>query len=78
MTCEELIGFLADYLDGDLPPAARRTFEEHLAECTACVEYLRTYRDTIRLGRAACEDAVAGEPPEALVRAVMQARKRRG
>lgn len=78
MSCEELIGFLADYLDGELPPATRRVFEAHLGECAACIEYLRTYRDTIRLGRAACEDDVADEAPEALVRAVLEARKRRG
>jgi len=77
MTCAELVDVLADYLDGELPPATRATFEEHLAACAACVEYPRTYRDTIRLGRAACEE-VAGDAPEDLVRVVLDARKRPG
>ena len=77
MTCRELIDFLADYLGNELPPDTRSAFEEHLAACPDCVEYLRTYRDTIRLGRAACEDEVAGEAPEELVRAVLEARRRR-
>jgi anti-sigma factor RsiW len=77
MTCEELTGFLADYLDGELPAATRSTFEAHLTVCAACVEYLRTYRDTIRLGRTACEDEAA-DAPETLVRAVLDARRERG
>jgi anti-sigma factor RsiW len=79
MTCQELVAFLMDYLDGDLPEATRLHFEEHLAECTDCVAYLATYREAVRLGKAACAEAEGTAPPEVpedLVQAVLSARRR--
>ena len=78
MTCRELVGFLADYLDGDLPAEVRRVFEAHLADCPECATYLRGYADAIRLARACAEtdDAVPAEVPERLVRAIVAARRR--
>lgn len=52
-TCRDVIDFLMDYLEGELAPARRRAFEEHLAECPSCVAYLATYRSTIELARGA-------------------------
>jgi anti-sigma factor RsiW len=78
MTCRELIEFLDDHLEGRLNPAARFAFDEHLANCRDCLEYLASYRETIRLGRAAFstpEERVAAMP-ESLVRAVLAARSR--
>lgn len=76
VTCEVLIGFLLDYLEGELPAARRRAFEEHLAECDSCVAYLASYRETIRLARAAWEPArrAAEEIPPELARAILAAR----
>ena len=78
MTCRELVEFLADYLDGDLPAEVRRVFEAHLAECPECATYLRGYADAIRLARACAEtdDAVPAEVPERLVQAIVAARRR--
>lgn len=77
MTCRELIGFLADYLDGELPDAVRADFERHLALCPECVVYLDGYRDAIRLSRDAF--APDGPPPddvpEALVEAILAAKR---
>lgn len=56
-TCREVIGFLDDYLGGELEPVRRRVFEEHLAECPSCVSYLATYRATIELARGSAETA---------------------
>jgi anti-sigma factor RsiW len=75
MTCQELAAFLMDYLDGALPPAQRTAFEEHLGECPDCVAYLATYRETIRLSRAAYGAAPAGIPDE-LVAAILASRGR--
>jgi anti-sigma factor RsiW len=76
MTCQEIVDFLMHYLDGELPTGQRTLFEEHLGECPACVDYLHTYEETIRLGKAAC----AAEPgckdvPEALIQAILAARQ---
>jgi anti-sigma factor RsiW len=78
MTCRELVEFLADYLDGDLPAEVRRVFETHLADCPECATYLRGYADAIRLARACAEtdDAVPAGVPERLVRAILAARRR--
>lgn len=81
MTCRELIGFLDRYLDGSIEPASREAFERHLATCTSCRDFLRTYRDTIVLTRHVCvhdDDPVPPEVPADLVRAVMHASTRRG
>ena len=78
MTCRELIDFLADYLDGQLPAAQRSAFESHLGECPHCANYLDSYRKTIALaGQAFADDApAAGAVPDELVRAVIEARKK--
>ena len=80
MSCREAIEFLMDYLDGTLAAAERARFEEHLAECPDCVAYLATYQATIRLGKAAFrdhDDAGAPRIPDALVHAILAARKAR-
>jgi anti-sigma factor RsiW len=79
MTCRECTDFLLEYLEGDLAPAERATFDDHLRVCADCVAYLRLYEQTIRLGKAVCKedhDAVDDEVPEDLVQAILAARTR--
>ena len=79
MTCRELSGFLDEYLAGNLAPEERAPFETHLAECPDCVTYLRSYADTIQLGKDACrdpDDPVPPAVPDALVQAIVAARGR--
>ena len=79
LSCREFIGFLDDYLDDTLEVEARARFEGHLGECPYCVDYLKTYRDTIRLARLACrEDGSLPPPadvPEDLVQAILKSRE---
>ena len=77
MTCQEILDFLMAYLDGELPGEQTVLFEEHLGACPACIDYLNTYQETIRLGRDACaeDDAPCKEVPEELVRAILAARR---
>ena len=77
MTCREFAEFLMQYLSGELSPAERYVFDEHLAGCPDCVAYLRTYKETIRLELAAFGDPASPVPdkvPEDLVRAILAAR----
>ncbi|MCI0370976.1 MAG: anti-sigma factor [candidate division NC10 bacterium] len=61
MSCKELVNLLADYLEGQMDPEAARDLDQHLADCPACLNFLKTYRATTRLIREiACEDI----PPE--------------
>lgn len=76
ITCRELIDFLDRYVDGELPAPMRAKFEEHLEVCEACVEYLHSYRETIRLaGEAWKDDELAIEDvPTQLIDAILAAR----
>ena len=65
ITCKELIDFLDDYVAGEVPPARRHEFERHLSVCPSCVEYVKSYRDTIQLARRAYPDP-AEIPPDLL------------
>lgn len=76
LTCEEVIGFLLEYLDHELEPEEERNFERHLAICPSCVAYLATYRESIRLARGAEASAPVPEPAPELVRAILAARGR--
>ncbi len=46
LTCEQVIGLLADYLESALTPEVIAELEAHLDGCEPCVAYLRTYRRT--------------------------------
>lgn len=71
MMCQDIIGFLMDYLNCELTNAEQAAFELHLAQCPSCINYLNSYRQTIELGRSLSEmDSV--EMPEELVQAVLK------
>ena len=69
LTCRELVELVSDYLEGALPAAERRRFEQHLDECRLCVDYVDQMRTTLAvLGHL--DEASLDEPARAdLVRA---------
>lgn len=78
MTCKEICDFIAAFLDEDLPDEQRAIFEKHLSMCPPCKDYIDGYRRTIECGKGACEketEQVCKEVPEALVEAILKARK---
>jgi anti-sigma factor RsiW len=76
LSCRELLDFLADYLEGDLAPGVRGSFERHLAVCVDCRRYLAEYAQTIHIARNAFEprDAELENVPEELVAAILASR----
>ncbi len=48
-SCQELVELVTDYLEAALSPADVRRFEDHLAGCDGCTEYLAQFRRTIQL-----------------------------
>lgn len=46
LTCREVVGLLADYLESALGQERLRELEEHLAGCEPCRAYLNTYQRT--------------------------------
>jgi predicted anti-sigma-YlaC factor YlaD len=78
LTCREAIDYLADYLDGRLPPAEHHRFDGHLAACSQCVAYLRRYGQAIRLAHdTRHDDDLRTDIPDDLVRAILAAKDRR-
>jgi anti-sigma factor RsiW len=47
--CKALLGFLSDYVDGDLSDELCREIESHAAECQDCRIVVDTLRKTILL-----------------------------
>lgn len=77
MTCREVIDFLMAYLSGELSASERAEFEQHLAECPDCSAYLKSYEETIKLGKAvfaAPEAPVPQDVLEELVQAILASR----
>jgi anti-sigma factor RsiW len=61
LTCQQLVELVTAYLEGALPPDDRRRFEEHLASCEFCTEYLRQMRLTIGALGHRPEDSISSE-----------------
>ena len=78
MTCRDVHEFLDAYCARELAADVRTRFDTHLDGCPSCRDYLRTYRETIRLTRGALRDdgsAASAEVPDELVRAIRRARR---
>ena len=77
MKCREFVEFLMEYLDGALAEQERSVFEGHIEDCPACVNYLDSYRETVRLGSRVCtpDAEVPPDVPEELVQAILSARR---
>jgi anti-sigma factor RsiW len=81
ITCRELVEFLNDYLSNELPPERQAEFEFHLAACPSCVAYMKTYRESVALGRrvlCSMPDAPVEDVPPDLLQAILAARERQG
>jgi anti-sigma factor (TIGR02949 family) len=64
--CREVIELLTEYLDGAMSAEDRRALEAHLANCSACVEFLVSLR-CVRAGVGTLRaDAVPEECGKAL------------
>ncbi len=79
ITCRELVDFLMNYIDGELPSERREAFESHLRVCGPCRRYLETYKETVRLGKLALAPSNDPPPPsvpESLIKAILDARQK--
>jgi anti-sigma factor RsiW len=62
MACIELVELVTAYFEDRLPPTDRRRFDEHLAACGPCRNYVEQFRETVELtGRLAADDV---PPPD--------------
>ncbi|HEX8155103.1 MAG TPA: zf-HC2 domain-containing protein [Thermoanaerobaculia bacterium] len=75
LACREVIGFLYDYLEGELPPSVRLKFRAHLLLCASCRAYIASYEATIRMSRESFSEDDVEAPPEELVRVILTSRE---
>jgi len=59
-SCRDAVDLLTEYLEGGLLPDDARRLKAHLADCSACAEFLETLRKT----RAAVGTLKARAVPE--------------
>lgn len=77
ITCREVLDFIMAYVDGELSADQKHEFERHLGVCPSCLNYMDSYKATIKLGKAAMQkldESATGSVPEGLVRAIREAR----
>jgi predicted anti-sigma-YlaC factor YlaD len=56
MSCRELAALTTEYLEDCLSAREKRRFEEHLAHCSDCPEYVNQIRLVIRAASATTRD----------------------
>ncbi len=49
LTCRDIVELVTDYLEQALLPRTRGKFEEHIAGCEGCTNYVEQVRKTIDL-----------------------------
>ena len=76
LSCRELVELVTDYLEGALVEVDLARFEQHLAGCSKCHEYLEQLRQTIRIAGTLSPDDLSAEAEEALLQAFHDWRRR--
>ena len=69
MPCQELVEVITDYLEGALSERDRIRFEEHLAVCAKCDEYMEQFRRTIQAVGSVREEDLDPQVRESLLTA---------
>ena len=67
ITCQELVELVTEYLEGTLDADMRVRFEQDLAACAGCREYLDQMRLTIRATGRLSQDSLPPAATEALL-----------
>lgn len=52
ISCQQLIEYCHDYIEGDLPEGEQALFRRHLVQCPDCVTFFETYRRTPEVSRS--------------------------
>ena len=48
-TCKQITDLIYDYFNDKLSPAVKKDFQQHLRVCPDCVNFLHTYKKTVRV-----------------------------
>ena len=74
ISCQQLIEYCLDYLEGDLPDDEQLRFRRHLGQCSDCVIFFETYRRTPELSREILSTSMPDTVKES-VRSFLRARR---
>jgi len=74
ITCEQLIEFCLDYIEGALPQDEQVRFRSHLSQCPHCVTFFETYEKTPQVSREALATQIPAEVRES-VRGFLRSRR---
>jgi predicted anti-sigma-YlaC factor YlaD len=69
MSCRELVELVTEYFEGGLGQPERMRFEEHIAVCPPCREYLEEMRQTIDMVGKLTEQSISPEAETELLHA---------
>lgn len=75
MKCEDIVQYLSDYVDGDLPVEILEEAEKHLASCPNCATTVKTLRETIELYKKSCKTCITPEHKSNLLAAIQESAK---
>jgi anti-sigma factor RsiW len=51
-SCRQMTDLVLGYLTGKLSPSVKSEFEQHLAVCPDCVNFLKTYKKTVAVTKS--------------------------
>jgi anti-sigma factor RsiW len=69
LSCQELVELVTSYLDGSFSAPDRARFEEHIAVCDGCTNYLEQMRTTIRVTGMLTPEQLSPEASSELLQA---------
>lgn len=67
LDCRDVVVLVTDYLEEQLQPELLRSFEEHIAGCVGCQNYIEQMRRTIEMLRTLTQEPMFPETQEELL-----------
>jgi putative zinc finger protein len=77
LTCREFVVLIRRLRDDELSEVDRRSFLQHLGECSRCANYLKGYELTISAAKRIAEDSRDSDEktiPKSLISKILDAR----
>ena len=72
--CDDIVDIMGDYVDGELTASVKERIDTHMAGCSECREFLRTYSFTVKLAASLRNDTPAPAPVQNRLRAALNER----